>query len=645
MTPSPTPMEPLEPMEPLAAEFPVVDRAQWEARVRAAQPDAGRPLTTALEDGIEVQWLYGPDDELASDPGGITGAAPFVRGVRLGIPWAIRQQNATGDRARANHELLEDLQGGATELLLVIASASGPGIPVADADELDEVLEGVQLDLAPVALAAGAGAHIAAPALLELWRRRGHPAAEVRGSLRLDPLGTLARAGDLAEARVREETDHAIRMLREVRARHPHVQVMAVDTTPYVEAGAGATLELALALSTGIAYLRAADAVGAPPDELAAALEFTLTAGPDQFLEIAKLRAVRRLWASVLRHCDVDPTRRRSAVYVRTSRRMVSALDPWVNLLRATTAAFAAAVAGADGITVLPFDEPLLSPGQTPGPLGRRTARNTQLVLLEEASLHRVADPAGGSWYVESLTDQLARGAWQELQAIERAGGIVAALGSGELPRRLTEASARRHDELSHRRRLLTGVNMFPLLGDGGLERAGVDGEEEALGAVPESLPHDELLPFARDAAQFEALRARAVRIAAERGGEPTILLACMGPLSAHVNVALWAKSFFEAGGVTALSSGVQPDAAAQAALLAEHRLVVATLCPGPDASPEDQRALTESLRRAGARLIYLARADQEAAEAIGADAGVRDGVDMIQVLGELLDRFEEGAL
>jgi methylmalonyl-CoA mutase len=628
-------------MEPLAAEFPAASPAQWEALVRAKEKDPARPLTTALEDGIEVSWLYSLEDELAPDPGGLTGEDPFVRGLRLGTPWAIRQQNANPDRGQANREILEDLEGGATELLLVTASGTTPGIPVADADELEQVLDGVYLDLAPVALAAGAGVTQAA-SLLEVWRRSGHPAAEVRGSLRLDPIGTLAQAGELAEDQVLDETQTAIRLLREGRAEFPRVRVMAVDATPYVEAGAGATDELALALATGIAYLRAADAAGVDPAALAGALEFTLTAGPDQFLEIAKLRAARRLWANVLAHCGVAAAERRSAVYVRTSRRMVSALDPWVNLLRSTTAAFAAAVAGADGITVLPFDEPVLAAGETPGALGRRMARNTQLVLLEEASLHRVADPAGGSWYVESLTDQIARLAWSELQEIERAGGIVSALRSGEVTRRVTEATARRHDGIARRHRSLTGVNTFPLLGDDGLERAGVHSDEDGLDAVPETLPESGTLPPVRDAAQFEALRARAVRIAGERGAEPTILLACIGPLSAHVNTALWAKSFFETGGVTTLASGVQPDAAAQAALLAENGLTVAVLCPGRDAAPELQTELAEALRAAGARAIYLAGATPAAAAAVGADVGVRDGDDMVEVLGALLDHFEK---
>jgi methylmalonyl-CoA mutase len=272
-------------------------------------------------------------------------------------------------------------------------------------------------------------------------------------------------------------------------------------------------------------------------------------------------------------------------------------------------------------------------------------ARNTQLVLLEEASLHRVSDPAGGSWYVESLTDRLAHAAWEEMQAIERGGGIAQALRSGEIPRRVREATGRRHDELARRRRWLTGVNTFPLLGDDGLQRAGVASEQEGLDAVPETLPEGELLAPVRDAAAFEALRARAVRLAGEPRGAPAILLACMGPLSAHVNVAQWARSFFEAGGVATLAGGVLPDARAQAALLAEHRLRAAAVCPGADVTSEQQRELVEALRGAGARVVFVAGAGEEEATAVGADAGVRDGVDMISVLGRLLDRFEDGSL
>jgi methylmalonyl-CoA mutase len=568
----------------LAVGFRASTYTEWESLVRSKERDPERALVTELEEDLKVKWLYTAEDELAPDPGGLPGRAPFVRGARGGVPWAIRQRTAVHDRAAANKLILEDLEGGATEVLLA------PNRRVKTVEDLDEVLTGVLLDLAPIAIESDAGV---AELLLELWRRRGYEPSEVRGSLGLGASG--------------------IERVAAIRAEFPSVKVIAVNTASSVEQGAGAVYEVALSLSSATGYLRDAEAAGVAPAELAAALEFALVAGPDQFLEIAKLRAFRRLWATVLEHCGVPAEQRRSDVYVQTSRRMVSSLDRSVNMLRATTATFAAAVGGADGITVFPFDEPYGQTVTDAGPLGRRVARNTQLVLSEEASLHRVDDPAGGSWYIESLTDQVARRAWEEFQAIEAAGGV----STQDVAARLKQATVRRHSEIAHRRRSLTGVNQFPLLGDDGLHRAGA-----AAGSSVEPTGDP---GRTRDSAQFEALRARA----AELQPAPRILLACVGPLAAHVNVAQWAKSFFEAGGVEAVSGGVDPDIAA---LVAAHGFTVAAICTGRDGDPGP---LAGELRAAGVTQLYAVGAPVDGAEL------VRDGVDMVAVLGALLDRFE----
>jgi methylmalonyl-CoA mutase len=548
-------------MTKLAEGFAPATLEDWRA---AADPKGeGKTFSSTLEDGIDVSWLYTSADAQAPDPGGLPDAAPFVRGTRLGRRWAIRQRtrvNGTesADLDRANQEILEDLDGGATEVLLEVNGN------LTTVDQLDQVLTGVLLDLAPIALQDG-GADL----LLELWRRRGHDPHEIRGSLRLSDVGQI----------------------KTIRGEFPAVKVLAVDTTADVAAGAGAVLELALALQQAVQLLRDADL---PPADVAAALEFTLSASADQFLEIAKLRAFRRLWASVLEHCRVPAAARHSAVYVQTSTRMLSPLDPWVNILRETTATFAGAVGGADGITVVPFDEPIGEPGA----LGRRIARNTQLVLAEESSLYRVADPAGGSWYVESLTDLLAQAAWAQFQRLEASEVNVEA--------EITAAREARQHEFATRRRSLTGVNQFPLLGDDGLERS--PGEPSQLAGSPANT---------RDGAQFEALRARAAAL-----GEPKILLACVGPLAAHANAAQWAKNFFEAGGVTTVAqTGLAPEG-----------FSVAAVCAGKVGDPS---AMVAALRDAGVEQIYAVGADVEGAERI------KDGVDMVAVLSAVLDRFE----
>ena len=428
--------------DPLAAGFDPVSLEQWTEQATKGEKEI--ELRTVLEDGIEAKWLYTPEDALGPDPSGLPGAAPFVRGTRAGRHWQIRQEQSNPDITAANREILEDLNGGVTEVTLRFDRAarlgldsptpgSTPlrgvdGIAIRGLDDLSLVLEGVYLDMAGVALEAGPAAVSAAGLLTSLWRENGIAPGSALGSFRVDPLGTLAREGGLLtspEDALAEAAELAVATGRD----WPGVRSLAVDTNIYVEAGASTAWELGLAIATAVEYLRAGLAAGLDPADLADQLEFTLAVGPDQFLEMAKFRAIRRLWARVLEECGVDADRRRSATYGRTTARMITAVDPWVNMLRVTTATFAAGTGGADGVTVTPFDRALGQPGE----LGRRIARNTQIVLQDESSLGRIADPLAGSWYGEQLTDELARAGWEKFTEIEREGGALAALRSGSI--------------------------------------------------------------------------------------------------------------------------------------------------------------------------------------------------------------------
>ena len=337
----------------LAAGFEPVSDQEWRA---AAAPggDPNADLETEIEPQIKVKWLYTPADRRAPDPAGLPGHSPFTRGWRAGRPWLIRQECRRPDRARANAEILEDLTGGAggIELRLdraaraahdpaseeFIALRGRDGIAISTLDDLAAVLDGVYLDLAPIALAAEGAALPAAALLAALWRQNGVAPEQARGSLRLDPLATLAAAGRLARP-PREELALAAAVAAEVdRAGYgapagadgdragggageatatgrPTLTVLAVETAPYVNAGATASWELALALAGGVEYLRACEAAGLAPERAAARLEFTLTVGPDQFLELAKFRAIRRLWARVLESAGVAEQDRWSATF------------------------------------------------------------------------------------------------------------------------------------------------------------------------------------------------------------------------------------------------------------------------------------------------------------------------------------------
>jgi methylmalonyl-CoA mutase len=621
----------------LAAEFEPVSPEQWAAQIQEKRGNDA-PLLTELEEGVTTQWLYTPADALGADPGGLPGTAPFVRGARVGRKWAVRQEYGFASLSDALDQITEDLADGGDEVSLRVAADGAGGLPIAKIDDLELVLHGVDLDHVPVALQAGTAASATARLLCELWRRHGAEAATVTGSLGLDPVSAHARVGATAGV-LQQAIDEAVKLTGEIHAEFPQARVLAVDTAPYVDAGAGAVLELAVATATAIAYLRAADQAGISPEDFAATLEFRVSVGTDQFTEIAKLRALRRLFATVLEYSGVAAEQRFAPIYARTSRRMVSSVDPWVNILRGTIANFAAAVGGADGITQLPFDEAEQEGFGQPGGAALRLARTTQLVTLEESSLWRVADPAGGSWYVESLTDELASKAWEQVQAFERDGGITALVASGKLSQKLAEATAERQARLAHRKLKKTGINEFPLLGDDGVRHEAHDDTASVWDADKVA---ETALTFARDGAQFEHLRVRAKAMAAA-GHEPKILLACTGSLASHVAIAQWGKNFFEAGGIVTIASGAQPDESHQVALLAEHELNTVAVCPGRGTEPEQVASLIAALRKAGAKLIYLAGADDEKAKAQGADAGVREGVDMVAVLGSLLDHFDTG--
>jgi len=675
--------------EPLADGFPEITFDEWREKATGGDPEVA--TVTELEDGVEAKWLYTRADQLAPDPAGLPRERPFVRGTRAGRPWQIRQVNDHPDRKAANREILEDLMGGVTEVTIRFDEAarrgldpSSPeftavrgmdGIAISTLDDLSEVLDGVFLDVAGIALEAGASFLPAAGLLTGLWQENGIGPDQALGSFRADPIGTLARDGMLP-FRPEEGLVLAAGLAVGTSREYPSVRSLGVDTSIYVEAGATAAWELAIALSTGLEHLRACEAAGLGPGETAAQIEFTLDVGPDQFLEMAKFRAIRRLWSRVLEECGVAEARRYSTTYAHTSHRMITWVDPWVNMVRVTTAGFAAGAAGADGLTITPFDQPL---GQ-PGYLGRRIARNTQTILQDEASIGRLADPLAGSWYGESLTDQLARAAWERFQAIEAEGGMLSALTSGMVSGALAEAADHREEEMLHREKVMTGVNEFPILDEDGVERVRIDRKDLAardarrlaekpgvdcdvlretepeeildratslavsgarIDEVRDALGTEETdfdaLKIRPDAAPFEMLRRAADAFVEQHGENPRMYLACMGPISSHVGQANWAKSFFESGGIETVPSGPLSGNDEQAEKFKQGGFKVAAVCAGKDAEPEQVTDLVEKLRGAGAVWVYMVNSSPELNSVAGADEVVKDGVDMLEVLGGAL--------
>jgi methylmalonyl-CoA mutase len=382
---------------------------------------------------------------------------------------------------------------------------------------------------------------------------------------------------------------------------------------------------LAFALAVALAYLRALEAEGVSLDAVRRMIFFRLAADADQFLTIAKFRALRKLWARIETACGLAPAP--AFVSAETAWRMLARRDPQVNILRTSIAAFAAALGGADAITVLPFTAALGLPDR----FARRIARNTQLVLLEESHLAKVADPSAGSGSVEDLTDQLCRTAWALFREIEAAGGIATALASGLVQQKVSDVRAKRAAALARRKDALTGVSIFP-----NFHKA----EAKVDAPMPARRPSAGGLDPIRLAEPFEALRDASDRTLAATGARPKIFLAALGTEAEFTPRSTFAKNFFEAAGIEVIGGAIVETPALAAAFKASG-VALACLCSSDKVYEREAAATAQALKAAGARHIYLAgrpREQEGALKAAGVQSFIYEGCDALATLRSVYD-------
>jgi methylmalonyl-CoA mutase len=592
----PTELEPEQGTLALAAPEDRHELSDWEAataavlrkarRLRDEDPDhlVWEKLTRTTLDGVAVA----PLGTAATLEGLVTSGRPTRAG-----DWDVRAHVSGPDASGAQEAALVDLDGGVTSLWVEL----GSGL---EAGDLAAALDGVLLDLAPVVLDAPGDAVAAAEAFVALLRERGVTPAPGT-NLGADPVAALVRGIESRSARTPDDPTGALVEVA-VLARDAGTLGVVVDATAVHDLGASDGQELGYALAVGATYLRALTEAGLGLAEAAGLVEFRFAATDEQFPTIAKLRAARRLWARMLELSGgADVAQRQHVV---TSRPMMSRYDPWVNMLRTTVAAFAAGVGGADSLTVLPFDSVL----GRPDAFGRRIARNTSALLISESHVAHVADPAGGAYAVEKLTDDLAVAGWAELGRLEAtrsgsASGVLAALEDGSLRARIDETVARREDEIAHRTRPITGVTEFPNLAE----------------TLPGRDPDDGAPRVRRYGASFEALRDQPV-------GAP-VFLATMGTVAAHTARATFAANLLAAGGIAVEVAG--PTSGVEDVLAAYDGQAVACLA-GPDpAYAEWGAALVTALRDAGATWVVVAGKPGD----LGVDDAAAHGIDALTFL------------
>ena len=473
----------------LAASFDPPSEAAWLELVRKTLKGAGpETLVSTSSGGVSIQPLYrdGPAAAVRS---------PVRDATR---PWDIRTGTRHPDPARANADILADLGGGAASVLVKIDPSGKNGVAIGDQAGLGRVLDGVLLDLAPVALNAGFLGVDAAEWLAALAKN----APEAPLAFHLDPLTAFAQAGSSPgpiESHIIAAATTAVRLSRA----YPKSTAFLAAGRIVHETGGSEAQELAFALASAVTYAKALVRAGATADEAFSAIALGLSVNAEYFTSIAKLRAARILWAKLAGASGADATRP-AVIETRSSFRMLTTLDPWSNLLRLASAGFAAGVGGADAVVLAPFTEPL----GLPSALARRQARNIQLVLMEEAYLARVADPAGGAWFLETLTDEIARDAWAQFQAIEAQGGLIAALSSGKIAADVAACATAQVEAVKDKRQDILGVTKFRNLDLSNVEVETVDGAAFAVAAPDPKKPGPDSacarLTPTRLAAQFE---------------------------------------------------------------------------------------------------------------------------------------------
>ncbi len=690
--------------------FPDVTPEQWHEVVQRDLKGAPfeKRLVTKTHEGFSINPLYMMENAVAETAGrGVPGSAPYTRGATpLGAVengWDVRQCYSLADAPACNEAMRNDLKRGATSVWVMMDRAGQQGqdaddpkaadyigqdgVCVQTAEDFNRLFNGLDSST-PISLQTGANAL----PYLALWlaSKKDADAQTLTGSLGYDPLGALARNNAIPTS-LQNAFDLMADMMAWADEHAPKLRTTLVDTTTYPEAGATAVQELAAALATGLNYIKQVNQRGISLQTATNQLLFSVSVGRDFFTEIAKLRALRLLWSRLIEALGGDETAKRLYLRAQTSRRSKTARDPWVNLLRVTSECFSAIAGGAEIISTSPFDEML---GMSEN-FSRRLATNTQSILKEEANLHRVIDPAGGSWYVENLTNQLCEAAWTLFQQIESQGGMSEVLQNGWFQQQLSTVNSAKRKAVQKRKDPITGVSEFANVEEKSIERTSQDlatvktrmaeslqalrkehdqktaaqvlmensfelAERTAaaieaaksgasLGTLSSALfantegCHIPAFTFNNEAAPFEELRDASDAHLQKTGRRPSVFLANMGPIPKHKGRAEWSSNFFQAGGFEIVANDGFNNATDCAAAFTESKADIAIICSSDDLYPESVPDVAPALKAAGVKHLLLAgRPGEKEADykAAGVDAFIYLGCDVYETLRTTLSEI-----
>ncbi len=700
----------------LLADFPPADYGQWRKLVETELKGApfDKRMMTSTYEGITLRPIYRRED-IAELPqvNSFPGFAPFVRGATasgyLRKPWDVSQDIAFSSPTEFNHAARNSIERGLKALNMVLDRATrdghdpdwaepeqvgSGGLSIATLADLDRALDGIDLEKTYLLVRSGASAMQFAALLVALARQRRKTLTGLRGVIEMDPLGVLAHEGRLPQS-LSGAYEEMAALTRWASERAPHLHTICVHSRSWHEAGANAVQELAFTLAMAVEYLRAMSEQGLGVEVVAPRTRFAMTVGTHFFMEIAKLRALRMLWSRAVAALGGSPGAQRISLHVRTSLWNKTANDPYNNLLRGTIEAFAGVLGGCESMQVGAFDEVI----RRPDDFSRRLARNIQLVLQKECRLEHVIDPAGGSWYVETITSELAHKAWALFQEIWKMGGLEKALREGFPQQSIAATAAEKLKAVDRRKDSIVGVNQYANPKETPLEQPPVDAhafhqrrvrqvtahrtsmEEDqselvlqrlarvvnakgaqlfeacveavaagaTIGEITRAVrindsPYPPITPvcLTRAAQRIERLRASMDRRVAATGARPEVFLCNLGPLKEHKARADFSRGFFAVGGYEVLSpAGFKtPEAAAEA--FGASKAPIAVICSTDDHYPTLVPPMVKALRAQRPEvIIVLAGYPTEQLGALKA-AGVDEFIHLRADAAALLEKFHQ---
>lgn len=629
----------------LFAEFPAVSTEEWMTVVEKDLKggDFEKRLVWKTYEGLALRPFYRKEDLIGLDwlKESLPGEAPYVRGSkRADNQWEVRQDIVNADLKEANTQALRALERGACGIALCTKLVGNKvrGQNVQSEQDLATLLNGVWIDAAPIHFDWGMQSPVALGLYASYAKTKGVAADKLQGSFGFDPIAELASAGTVGLSADAIKSK-AVQMIKDVQVKAPAMRAITVNAHVYHNAGAHIAQEIAYALSAGVEYMSAAVASGLSAAEALKSIGFSFAVGSLYFLEIAKFRVFRLLWSAVLEQFGLAEGM--SHIHAQTSKWAMTVFDPNVNMLRGTTQAMSATIAGVDALTVLPYDVAFREPNE----FSYRISRNVQLLLQHESGFDNIVDPSAGSWYIEKITEGLAEQAWKIFQALESKGGLIAALLDGSVQAEIAKVKASRAKNISARKDVFLGTNSFPNLLESMVNeiQAPIENEVLATSALKQEMNADAIcvqaLESYRGAELFEQIRLATEKFVQAGNKKPTVYLWTQGNLAMRKARATFAQNFFGCAGYEVIEAAGFKTVEEGLAEIQKLNPEVVVLCSSDDEYVELVPAFCEALKQSKAvKILAGAPGDKEAQFK---EAGIADFIHMRTNAADFLSAFQ----